>query len=147
MSTGSLPSVPSADNLHLKLIAIFHYVMCGMAIFGLIFLGLHYAIMSTAFSDPHMWEKANPPPPFDPTKFFQAFVWFYILMGAWGVVSLVLNLISGICIQTRRARLFSLVVAGINCINFPFGTALGVCTFIVLLRPSMPMAYRRSAGL
>jgi hypothetical protein len=143
MTSAPLPPLPSADNQHLKLIGIFHYVMCGMALAGIAFLFMHYMIMSTAFSDPHMWEKANPPPPFDPTKFFHVFIWFYLFMGAWGLASLVLNLASGICIHTRRARLFSLIVAGINCINFPFGTALGIFTFIVLLRPNMPMLYRQ----
>lgn len=144
MASGTLPRVPSADDLHLKVIGIFHYVMCGLAVVGVAFLFMHYMIMSTAFSDPHLWEKANPPPPFDPTKFFRIFVWFYLLIGVWGVASFLLNLVSGICISTHRARLFSLVVAGFNCINFPFGTALGIFTLIVLLRPTMPARYGES---
>jgi hypothetical protein len=39
------------------------------------------------------------------------------------------------------SRLFSLIVAGFMCMFFPFGTALGVFTFIVLTRESVRRLY------
>jgi hypothetical protein len=41
--------------------------------------------------------------------------------------------------------MFSLVIAGLNCIQIPFGTALGVFTIIVLLRDSVREAYAAGA--
>jgi hypothetical protein len=52
------------------------------------------------------------------------------------------NLLSAIFIQQRRARMFSLIVAGLDCLCFPFGTALGVFTLIVLVRSSVEELYR-----
>jgi hypothetical protein len=37
--------------------------------------------------------------------------------------------------------MFSLVVTGITCLSFPFGTALGVFTIIVLTRGSVRQLY------
>jgi hypothetical protein len=138
------PFESNRDREQLKLLEVFHYVMGGLAVAGTAFLFIHYTIMSTAFSNPQMWQHMNPPPPFDPTQFFHAFVWFYLFMGAWGLVSLVTNLASAWCIRTRKYRFFSMIVAGFNCINLPFGTGLGVCTLIVLLRPTMPSLYHES---
>ncbi len=147
MSQIPLPPVPNPNRDHLKLLEVFHYVLALLAILGMVFLAVHYMVMSNMME---IMEK-NPKfsqnqqgPPFDPAVFFRGFIWFYLMMGAWGVGSLVLNLISAVCIRNRRARLFSMVVAGINCINIPFGTALGVFTLIVLLRPSMPVVYHET---
>ena len=53
----------------------------------------------------------------------------------------ILTLISGRAIARRRWRFFSLVMAGVNCASFPFGTLLGIFTFIVLLRASVRSLY------
>ena len=53
----------------------------------------------------------------------------------------VLTILSGRYIAQRRRRMFSMVIAGINCASFPLGTLLGVFTFIVLLRPSVKAMY------
>jgi hypothetical protein len=140
----SPPPVPSSDLQHLKLIGIFHYVLGGLAVIGIAFLLVHYMIMNTVFSNPKIFQNQPNQPPFDPVQFWHVFIWMYVLVGAWGIASLIANVVSGFCIQTRRARMFSLVVAGFNCINFPFGTALGIFTFIVLLRPSMPGIYQEA---
>jgi len=50
------------------------------------------------------------------------------------------NLLSGLLAFTgeKGPGFFSLVVAGLNCLQFPFGTVLGVFTFVVLLRELRP---------
>jgi hypothetical protein len=136
------PFESSRDREQLKLLEVFHYVMVGLALGGMAFIYMHYLIMSTAFS--HPWPQQKEQPPFDPVEFFRAFRWFYVFMGVWGLASLVANLASGLCIHTRKCRFFSMIVSGFNCINMPFGTGLGVCTLIVLLRPTMPALYHES---
>lgn len=130
------------DAEHLKLLAVFHYVLGGMAVLGLGFLLLHWLLMDTFIGNPEMWKDSSgkgPPPP--PKEFFAVFKWFYLFMGVMIVVSGAANVISGFAIRARRWRIFSMVVAGINCLFFPFGTALGVFTFVVLLRESVVEAY------
>ncbi len=113
----------------------------GLAVGGMAFLFVHYMIMSTAFSNPHIFDNAPQKPPFDPVQFIHAFVWFYLFFCAWGLLSFFANLASAICLRLRKNRILSLVVAGFNCINFPFGMALGICTIIVLIRPSVIALY------
>ena len=135
-----IPRDPSAvDAQHLKLLAIFHFVLAGFALIGLGFLGLHWFIMESVFSNPEAWQQSNSGSP--PEQFLALFKWFYFAMGVIVVANGIANLVSGFMIRQRRGRVFSLVVAGVNCLAFPFGTALGVFTFIVLLRDSVEALY------
>jgi len=132
------------DNDHLKLLSVFHFVVSGLAILGIAFLCLHYFIMSTFFSHPEMWKPTKgvdaPPKEFF-EHFIHVFVWFYLFMGVMFAAAFVLNIISGIFLRQKRHRMFSLIVAGLNCLQIPFGTALGVFTIIVLLRDSVRQSY------
>ncbi len=61
------------------------------------------------------------------------------LIFGWGLG--ILSIISGRRILQRRSRVFSIVVAAVNCISFPFGTALGVCTIVVLSKERVKALY------
>lgn len=74
--------------------------------------------------------------------FFKA---FYVLISGFLVILCVCNILSGHYIRKRKNRIFSFIIAGINCMQFPLGTALGVFTFIVLTRESVKMAYSANA--
>ena len=41
------------------------------------------------------------------------------------------------CIKKRKSRTFCMVIAALSCLEFPYGTALGVLTLIVLGRESV----------
>ena len=126
------------DQEHLKLLAIFHYVVAGLACAGISFLALHFAVMSSVFNNPDMWKNTpNPPPP----QVIAIFKWFY----AFGAVCLILaaigNLLSGLYLRARKNRMFSIIVAALNCLQIPFGTVLGVFTIVVLVRESVRELY------
>ncbi len=139
-----IPRLETKDGEHLRLIAVFHYVLAGLSVAGLGFLVVHRLFMNLFFANPEMWKDAKGGPP--PEAFFAILAWFYLFFGALIVLAGVANLVSARCIQKRRWRTFSLVVAGINCMQVPFGTALGVFTFIVLLRDSVRGLYARTEG-
>jgi len=127
------------DADHLKLLAIFHFVGAGLAGLGILFLFAHYAMMQVFFANPEMWQGKHGEGP--PPGFFDLFKWFYLVFGLWLVVSTGLNVISGLWIRARKHRTFSLVVAGLNCVNMPLGTGLGVFTIVVLVRSSVRELY------
>lgn len=132
------------DAGHLKLLGVFHFVLAGLSVAGLGFLFLHRALMQTVINHPEAWNTpkgAGPPP----AEFFAIFQWFYVVMGVFIIAGGVLNAISGWCILKRRGRMFSLIAAGIDCLMFPFGTALGVFTLTVLLRDSVLEVYETGA--
>ena len=132
------------DADHLKLLAVFHYVVAGFAFLGIGFLLLHYTMMNHIMFNPRMWENQKGGPP--PQEFFAFFKWFYLIFGALLILGSVCNLLSGLWINARRNRMFSLVVAGINCFQVPLGTALGVFTIIVLMRDSVRDLYEARQG-
>lgn len=132
------------DGEHVKLLAIFHFVFAGLAFVGIGFFGIHYAIMHTVFSNPEMWKSQ--PQTMPPKAFLDAFVWFYLFMSVLLLTGLVLNVLSGFFLLQKRNRLFSLIIGGLNCLQIPFGTALGVFTILVLSRDSVRQLYAGETG-
>jgi quinol-cytochrome oxidoreductase complex cytochrome b subunit len=127
------------DREQVKLLAIFHFVFAELAFAGIGFLCVHYAFMHTIFSNPDMWKSQ--PQTMPPKAFLDAFVWFYLFMGVILLIGLVLNVLSGLFLLRKRNRLFSLIIGGLNCLQIPFGTALGMFTILVLSRDSVRQLY------
>lgn len=128
------------DREHLALLSIFHFIIAGLAILGILFLIAHYAVMRTVLNNPKVFQNphnAN----VDPQMILRIFVWLYLFGGLLFIAAGTANLLSALFIRARKHRVFSLVVAGLNCVQFPFGTALGVCTFVVLFRESVKQSY------
>ena len=138
-----LPPIPrdqrKIDADHLKLLSIFHFVGAGLALLGILLLLAHFAMFHAFLDNPKMWQNQKQGPP--PAEFFAIFKWFYLLFGAWFLVSCCLNVISGLCLHAKKHRTFSLIVAAFNCLHMPLGTVLGVFTIIVLLRDSVREIY------
>lgn len=134
-----------SDAEHLHLLVIFHYVLAGFALVGLLFLLAHYWMMSSVFSNPEIWQHEGKPSTPPPKEFFMVFIWFYVIGGIFLLAAAIANILSAIWIRARENRMFSLVVAGLNCLQVPFGTALGVFTIIVLSRDSVRELYAERA--
>lgn len=128
------------DTDHLKLLSVFHFVGAGLALVGLLFLAAHYAVFHAFFAEPEKWPvpKAGGVPP---AEFFSIFKWFYLVAAIWFIGSGVLNLMSGLYLQARKHRTFSIFTAAVNCLHMPLGTVLGVLTIVVLLRDTIRESY------
>lgn len=131
------------DANQLKLVMVFHWVWAGLMVIGIGMLFLHQHLMNMIMSNPEMWEQSNGGPP--PEEFLAVFAYVYLVMGITLVLSALVNALSAYFIRTRRNRMLSMVVAGLNCLLFPFGTALGVFTLIVLIRESVVELYEAEA--
>jgi hypothetical protein len=131
------------DVDQLNLLAIFHFVGAGLALVGLLFLGLHFLMFMTFM--------ANAPDPrgnrLPPAEFFMFFRFFYVIAAAFFVSSGVLNIMSGLFLRSRTHRMFSIVVAAINCMHMPIGTVLGAFTIVVLARDSVRELYDVQASV
>jgi len=125
------------DFEQLKLLAIFHYVVAGMAAmvacipFLHLFMGLALAAGALGDSDP----EARPV-----GLVIMVFAAFFIVAG-WTFAVLVA--FAGRSLQTRQRYTYCLVMAGIECIFMPVGTVLGVFTIIVLVRDSVKELFGR----
>lgn len=129
------------DSEHLKLLAIFHYVVAGMtALFACIpfihfFMGLALASRAFGTTDPEAQTVGI---------FIMVFAGLFILAG-WTLAVLIAY--AGRGLQTRRRYTYCLVMAGVECIFMPFGTVLGVFTIIVLMRDSVKELFGRPTAL
>lgn len=121
------------DLEHLRILAIFHYVVAGMvalfACFPLFHLFFGIAMVS-GWLDGHNADPAASVMGW----FFVAFASVFILAG-WTLAACVG--IAGRFLQRRKNRTFCLVIAGVQCLFMPFGTVLGIFTILVLVRESV----------
>jgi hypothetical protein len=122
------------DREHLKLLVIFHYVLA-VLVFGIASIFIFHFVMGILIVSGKI-----PSPPGQPGP--PAFMgWFLLGMGAFVLFmgySLAICLVSAaVCLSRRKAHTFCCIVAGLSCMWAPLGTALGVCSLIVLLRPTV----------
>jgi uncharacterized membrane protein YedE/YeeE len=132
------PPAASADERHISLLSIFHFVWGGLTALASSLGLIHVALGIMMLVNPASFSSGQPPPP--------AFVgWMFLLMG--GAIVLLgwtlggLTIYSGVCMRRRKRHTFSIVIAAINCLSVPVGTALGVFTLVVLLRASVKAEY------
>ncbi len=118
------------DEEHLRLLSFVYYIQAGtMAFFGL--FGLLYLTIGLVFS-------LNPPPSRpqdDPRMVGIIFTALGTAFFLFAVALTTTEFLTARYLKQRRHHTFCLVIAGLNCLWVPIGTALGVCTIIVLQRP------------
>ncbi len=69
------------------------------------------------------------------------------MYAAMGLITLAFgaaNVLSGWFLRRKSHRVFSLVIAGLDCLQIPYGTILGAFTILVLTRPSVQKAYEQA---
>lgn len=132
------------DEEHLKLLALFHYIVGGIGAFFACFPLIHVGIGVAMLFDSKLLAGGNgSPPPAFAGIFFILLGGFLVLLG-WAMA--ICTLISGRFLAKRKHRTFSFVIAAILCAFMPFGTVLGVFTIIVLSRDSVKALYATSAS-
>lgn len=123
------------DKEHLRLLAIFHYVVAGFAAI-LSFFPLLYSVIGgfLLYAARHPGPRNQEPPP-------EVLGWAFIVLGALfflaGVTMAICILIAGRSLALGKRYSFALVMACIECLFIPFGTILGVFTIVVLSRESV----------
>ena len=127
------------DEEHLRLLAIFHYVVAALGALFACFPLIHVAIGLLLFFHrgfPHQARQDMPPHWFG--LIFVVIGGLFVLFG-WAAA--ICTFISGRYLARRRKRLFSFVMGAILCMFMPFGTILGIFTLIVLSRESVQQLY------
>jgi hypothetical protein len=119
------------DTEHLRLLGLGYYLSAAMtaffSLFGLLYMGIGMTVTKIAHDAP----RADAPPEAMGLVFALIGAAFFLIMaGITGIKAYV-----GRCLERRRHRVLCLVVAVVSCLEIPYGTALGIGTFIVLMRP------------
>ena len=124
------------DTEHLRLLAIFHYIVAGLAaLFS--FLPLLYTTIGGVFI---FAARHGTPKPGEelPPEFLG---WIFVVLGSVlflaGLAMAICILIAGRSLALCKRYSFAIVMACIECLFVPFGTILGVFTIVVLSRESV----------
>jgi len=152
---GAVPPMVAIDrdNEHLNTLAVMHYVWAGLLGLGLLFLYVHYMLTMQVMNAASSYTPPNTSEGFplrhgEPAQviddMMNTFIYFYLIAGGLILLGIVLNVISARCIKQRKNRVFSIVVAAINCLQIPLGTVLGIFTIVVLNRSSVAQKYREA---
>lgn len=132
----------SEDLQHLKLLSIFHYVAGGitalLACMPIVLLVVGVGIMSG------LGNTADAPVPLGFIGIIFVLISGAMIVAGWALAGC--QFLAGFRLSSRANYTFCFVVAGVECILIPFGTALGVFTIIVLTRPSVRELFGRPAG-
>jgi hypothetical protein len=124
------------DREHLRLLAIFHYVVAGLAALFSFFPLLYSTIGGFMLCAAHHPGPTNQEPP-------PAIVgWIFVVLGASFFLAClamaICILMAGRSLARQRRYLFAFVIACLECFFIPpFGTILGVFTIVVLSRESV----------
>jgi hypothetical protein len=124
------------DMEHLRLLAIFHYVVAGLAaLFS--FFPLLYTTVGAIFIFAARHGTAKPGEELPP----EFLGWIFAVMGSVlfliGLAMAICILIAGRSLALRKRYTFALVMACIECLFIPLGTILGVFTIVVISRESV----------
>ncbi|HZS18116.1 MAG TPA: hypothetical protein VFA51_09325 [Candidatus Udaeobacter sp.] len=126
----------SQDTEHLKLLAIFHYVVAGLGALCS-FFPLLYTIVGAVFIGAARHGTTKPGEDLPP----EFLGWIFVVLGSvlflMGIAMSVCILMTGRSLALRKRYSFVFVMACIECLFIPFGTVLGVFTIIVLSRESV----------
>ena len=121
------------------LLAIFHFVFAVFALLMTVLIAFQGCLIGVALSNVRAQNSSSNQMPAAAVPVVTGFFLFIALLALLAAIG---NLLVGLFILKRKNRVFSLVVAGLNCLNPPFGTALGIFTLIVLSRDSVQRIYR-----
>ncbi len=118
---------------HLRLLRIGYLIEGGVSVLAALF-GVFYAVLGAIFFSALPGPgRGGPPPAFIGGLFL--IIGLFIL--AVAVVSALLRFLTARALRLRRARVLCLITAGLSCLSVPYGTVLGIMTFIVLARPGV----------
>lgn len=116
---------------HLNLLAILHFVYAGVLAISFIIPALGILAIGGWQGEGHV---VTPHPDGGEVFTYHSGAWrgLVVLTGTIGLVTTTLVLLAGFKLKARRSRMFCMVIAALECLSFPIGTALGVFTLIVL---------------
>ena len=124
------------DREHLQLLAIFHYVVAGLAALFSFFRYFTQRSAPSSYSPRGTAQRnlgEDLPPEF--------LGWIFAVLGSVlfliGIAMAICILIASRSLALRKRYSFALVMACIECLFIPFGTILGVFTIVVLSRKSV----------
>jgi hypothetical protein len=118
------------DEDQLNLLSTFFYIFAAFNLLGICVGGFYIFGASAIVASAGRGSTGDLPPA-------GLFVGMGLFICLVSMAVAALNFFAAKSLKGRRNLTFVMIASGINCLNFPFGTALGIFTFIVTSRPSV----------
>jgi len=128
------------DEDNLRLLRIGYFVSAGLTAFASILVLAYTLFLTLVFTQIARSPGDSSFSPFAGRLVALFGVLFVVLVIGFAV----LQFLTGQRLKERRSRTFCLVIAAITCLSIPYGTFLGVCTFLVLLRPTVQRSFEEN---
>lgn len=138
-------TVVNQDTEHLKILSICYYVMAGLSVLGAFATALYVIMGSMMLSGNFPGGASSSAHAASELRMMGGMFLTIGLIGTALVITMaVLEFVVAKKLARRQSKMLCMVVAGINCLNMPLGTVLGVFTFLVLSRPSVAESFARN---
>ncbi len=131
------------DDEHLRLLRIGYLILGGMSGF-MILIPLVYVFIGFFF----LSNTSMPINEFDAEMPAEMLGYIFITIGiaisVILIIATVINLYTARALRIRKQRMVILISAGMSCFNIPWGTALGILTFVTLNRESVKVLFENT---
>jgi hypothetical protein len=136
------------DEEHLKILSVCYMVSAAISaffsLFGLMYAGMGAVVNQAIKNAPELAGNANNALP--PGLFGWIFGVFGVAFFLFSMTLAGLKLGTALCLKKRKGRVFCMVIGAIECVGIPYGTLLGIFTFVVLGRDSVERLFETSAS-
>jgi hypothetical protein len=118
----------------LKLLSIGYYIQGGIATFYTVMVAGYVGFMGTMLAAFGATAQRNGQKPI-PEFVIPLITGIFVVVTVFSLSIAICLLLAGYWLRRYRNKLFIYIVAGLSCLSVPYGTVLGVFTFMVLRRP------------
>ena len=118
----------------LKLLSIGYYIQGGIAAFYTVMVAGYIGFMGTMLAAFGAAAQRNGQKPI-PEFVIPLITGVFVVVTVFSLSIAICLLLAGYWLRRYRNKLFIYVVAGLSCLSVPYGTVLGIFTFMVLRRP------------
>jgi hypothetical protein len=128
------------DEDNLRLLRVGYFISAGLTAAASLFLFVYLMFISFIFTQ----VAKSPGDVGFPAAIGRLIAVFGVLLVLFVAGIAVLQFLTGQRLKERRSRTFCMVIAAFTCLSIPWGTFLGVCTFLVLLRPTVQRSFEQA---
>lgn len=131
------------DRDQLNLLTIFHYVLGGLTLLVSLLPLLHLAAGIVMIASPETFDSSDSQNQDALQVVGIVFIGLAIIAMFAGFVAGTCMILAGRFLNRQTHYIYCMIIAALECLSFPFGTALGVFTLVVLSRESVKWAFGR----
>jgi hypothetical protein len=134
------PTLTPQDESNLNVLGILFFVYAGIIGIGALALSA-FAILPAMLISGAAAGSPTPPGAPPPLLFGGIFAAMFGLIALFLAVKCVVMLLAGRALGRRQHYVLVMIGACASLLTFPLGTALGVCTILMLQKPSVKVAF------